>query len=96
LQSVKIKRAARALGLALIESMAIASSRAEITLFEAARAHAAADERDAVIPADVRSVALMALRFRQSNSIRAFLKAQDAEDERMRAFLDRGTHREEE
>lgn len=89
LPQVTISPAARRLGLALIHALEVASSRAEITLFEAARAHAAADERDTVTVADIGAVALLALRFRQSSGIKAFLEAQEGEEERVRAFLER-------
>ena len=45
LPNVTIEKEAIQLGLSLIQQLQIDSSRAEITLFEAARAHAAADER---------------------------------------------------
>ncbi|HUM69114.1 MAG TPA: magnesium chelatase, partial [Chloroflexota bacterium] len=56
LPQVMVTDEARSLGLSLVTALQIESSRAEITLFEAARAHAAADERTAVTPDDVRAV----------------------------------------
>lgn len=85
---VSITLDARHLGLALIQALEVDSSRAEITLFEAARAHAAADEREAATAADVRAVALLALRFRQSSGLNSFLESQAVEDRRVLDFLD--------
>lgn len=79
---------ARALGLELIQQADIDSSRAEITLFEAARAHAAADDRQEVTPADVGTVALLALRLRQSDALGEFYRRQEVEDSRLRAVID--------
>jgi magnesium chelatase subunit I len=71
---------AEARGLALIQALGIGSLRAEITLFEAARAHAAADGRTEAGLDDVRAVAPLALRLRASAGLEQFLAAQ-AEDE---------------
>ena len=87
LPGVRVDEAARDLGLAVIRQAGIHSARAEITLFEAARAYAAADERERVEPDDVRAVALLALRLRRSPALDAFLEAQAAEDEQLRAAL---------
>jgi magnesium chelatase subunit I len=75
------------LGLSHIQQLQIDSSRAEITLFEAARAHAAADERLEVIPADIEAVALLALRQRQSKGLVEFFDAQQEEDEKVENLL---------
>jgi magnesium chelatase subunit I len=75
------------LGLSLIEQLQIDSSRAEITLFEAARAHASADERLEAMPADVQAVALLALRQRQSKGLVAFFEAQQEEDNKVEGLL---------
>lgn len=80
LPSVTIGDEAREVGLQLIQSLNIDSSRAEITLFEAARAHAAADERDVVLPVDIEAVAMLSLRQRQSPSIVKFFDDQRTED----------------
>jgi magnesium chelatase subunit I len=68
-------------GLALIENLEVDSLRAEITLFEAARAHAAADARDKVSLEDLRVVAPMALRLRRSSYIDQYIKDQSSETE---------------
>jgi magnesium chelatase subunit I len=68
-------------GLELIENLELDSLRAEITLFEAARAHAAADARDQVSIEDIRVVAPMALRLRRSSFIDQYLADQTTETE---------------
>ncbi|MCA9916303.1 MAG: ATP-binding protein [Anaerolineales bacterium] len=80
LPGVTVTDAARELGLALVKKQTIDSNRAEITLFEAARAHAAADERDEVLPEDIQAVALLALRQRQSPELAKFFADQSEED----------------
>ncbi len=87
LSKVVISDQAKELGLDLIQQLDIASNRAEITLFEAGRAYASADERLEVIEPDVEAVALMALRMRQSSGLAEFLKVQHSEDEKLRAFI---------
>ena len=66
-------------GLELIENLEVDSLRAEITLFEAARAHASADARDEVSLEDLRVVAPMALRLRRSSYIEQYIKDQSSE-----------------
>ena len=66
-------------GLALIENLEVDSLRAEITLCEAARAHASADARDEVSLEDLRVVAPMALRLRRSSYIEQYIKDQSSE-----------------
>lgn len=87
LPQVGIGDEAQALGVKLIQSLHIDSGRAEITLFEAARAYAAADGREAVIPADVQAVARLALRQRQSPALQQFFAEQDQEDAQMTAVF---------
>jgi magnesium chelatase subunit I len=87
LPSVTVSEAARQLGLALVEKLAIDSNRAEITLFEAARAHTAADERDEALPRDVQAVALLALRQRQSPQLAKFFADQAEEDKVLTAVF---------
>lgn len=71
-----------------IQQMGIDSLRAEITWFEAARAHAAADGRDQVTVHDLRTVAPMALRLRRSTFITDYFSAQQEEDQALRALLE--------
>ena len=88
LPQVTIDDDARELGLSLTAGMEIDSNRAEITLFEAARAYAAADERKTATPADVRAIAHIALRFRGSSGLDAFFTALHTEDGRLQTLLD--------
>ena len=64
----------------LIKKFKIASLRAEITLFEASRALAAAENRKNVIIEDLQQVAPMALRLRRSEFIARYLDDQKAEE----------------
>jgi Mg-chelatase subunit ChlI len=60
--------------------MEIGSLRAEITLFESARAYAAADGRLEVTPQDLRIVAPMALRMRRSIFMQEYFSKQKDEE----------------
>lgn len=95
LPKVTISKEAVQLGLSLIQQLQIDSSRAEITLFEAARAHAAADERLEAIASDVQAVSLLALRQRQSKGLVEFFENQQAEDARVVSLLGTPTLKEE-
>ncbi len=75
-------------GLALVQALEIDSHRAEYTLFEAARAHAASDGRDVADMRDLRSVAVLALRERQSEFMTRFFEQQEHEDARIHAAID--------
>ncbi len=68
------------LGLTLIEELQVDSLRAEIALFEAARAHAAADDRAHVNAEDIGSVASMALRLRRSKFMSEYFAYQETEE----------------
>lgn len=87
LPQVKVSDAARELGLKLVQALQIDSNRAEITLFEAARANAAADERDEATPADIQAVAMLALRQRRSPALQQFFSDQQEEDAQMTAVF---------
>jgi magnesium chelatase subunit I len=78
---IKLPEKVAQTGLDLIENLEVDSLRAEITLFEAARAHAAADARDEVSLEDLRVVAPMALRLRRSSYIEQYIKDQSSETE---------------
>ncbi len=67
-------------GLALVEGLGIDSHRAEYAMFEAARAHAAADGRDVADLRDIRAVAPMALRQRRSQFMADYFVRQSEED----------------
>jgi magnesium chelatase subunit I len=77
------------LGLEIVRSLQIDSLRAEITLFEAARAHAAADGRQQAQAADLAAVAPSALRARRSKFMAEFLAGQQAEDSEISTVLGR-------
>jgi magnesium chelatase subunit I len=76
------------IGLALVHDLDIDSHRAEYTMFEAARAYAAADGRDQATVDDIRAVAPMALRQRRSEFMANFFENQQAEDDHIRARFD--------
>jgi magnesium chelatase subunit I len=75
-------------GLALVHDLDIDSHRAEYTMFEAARAYAAADGRDVASVQDIRQVAPMALRQRRSEFMVNFFESQRDEDEQIRQRID--------
>jgi magnesium chelatase subunit I len=81
LPSVELPEEVAATGLELIEKLELDSLRAEITLFEAARAHAVADAREQVTTEDLRAVAPMALRLRRSTYIDQYIADQSSETE---------------
>lgn len=83
------------LGLRMIEQLQIDSLRAEITLFEAARAYAAADARTEVLPDDLVVVAPMALRMRRSRFMEEYFAHQESEEQEL-ADLIRKTSQEHE
>jgi magnesium chelatase subunit I len=88
LRRVTLSDDALALGLDLVRDMDIDSHRAEYTMFEAARAHAAADGRECADVRDVRAVAPMALRQRRSGFMVDFAERQRQEDDAIRARID--------
>lgn len=88
LKETTIADEAMEIGLALVESLDIDSHRAEYTMFEAARAYAAADGRDLATVADIRAVAPMALRQRRSEFMVNFFHSQQDEDEQIRQQID--------
>lgn len=73
--------------IALVQKMGIDSLRAEITWFEAARAYAAADGREAVLPEDLNAVAPMALRLRRSQFMTEYFSSQEGEEEELEKLL---------
>ncbi|HEY5729593.1 MAG TPA: ATP-binding protein [Anaerolineales bacterium] len=72
----------------LVQKMGVDSLRAEITWFEAARAHAAADGRDEVSLDDLKAVASMTLRLRRSTYMNEYFKGQQGEEKEMDTLLD--------
>jgi magnesium chelatase subunit I len=87
LPSVTIDAAAQEAGLKLVTQLKIDSNRAEMTLFEAARAYAAAAGRTLAVAGDVAAIALPALRLRQSAGSSTFFQEQEVEDEALQALL---------
>lgn len=88
LKETTIAEDAVSLGLTLVQKLDIDSHRAEYTMFEASRAHAAADGRDIATIADIRAVAPMALRQRRSQFMVNFFTAQREEDDQIRTYVD--------
>jgi magnesium chelatase subunit I len=88
LPEVQISDALAVCGIQIIQALQVGSLRAEITLFEAARAHAAADGRTVVTNDDLRIVAPLALRFRRGLPASLSQEALQAEDEEIRRRID--------
>jgi len=80
LPEVKLPDEIAKIGLELVHDMGIASLRAEISLFEASRALAAADSRLEVNQDDLRQIAPMALRLRRSEFISGYIDNQAEEE----------------
>jgi magnesium chelatase subunit I len=74
-------------GLHLIQALEIASLRAEISLFEASKAYAAADNRSSVEVSDLEVIAPMALRMRRSPFMSQYFSDQQREDQLLRENL---------
>lgn len=95
LPQVSLETEAETFGLSLVRQMGIDSLRAEITMFEAARAYAGADGRPSATADDIRVVAPMALRLRGSTFLRGYLRRQAREEERLQGMLGRVRKRKE-
>lgn len=80
LPSVRLPDEVAAIGLAIIKKLGVDSLRAEISLFEAARAYACADGRQEVQPDDLRQVAPLALRLRRSQFMEDFFSDREPEE----------------
>lgn len=87
LQSVRLTKEAEDLGLRIIEELRVDSLRAEITMFEAARAHSVADGRRRASPKDIKAVAPMALRLRRSSFMQEYFETQGQEEEELARLL---------
>ena len=74
-------------GMAWVKQLGIDSHRAEIVLFEAARAHAAADGRARVDLTDLRAVASMALRQRRSRFMDDYFAARTQEERELASVV---------
>ncbi len=86
LPRVTFAEGVQAAALRWIEELKIDSHRAEMTLFEAGRAMAAADNRLEVTLDDLRAVAPLALRQRQTDFVAEYFTAQEKEDAAIRAI----------
>lgn len=92
LPEVEIPEEVSRAGLKMISDLGIASLRAEITLFESARAMAAADGRRVVENEDLNQIALMALRLRRSRFIDNYFEEQAEEEKEIMEII--GNHTE--
>jgi len=81
LPKVTISDAIAREGIRLVQRLGIDSVRAEITLFEASRAYAAADGRVDVKKDDILRIAPLALRLRKSDFITKYFENQQSEEE---------------
>jgi magnesium chelatase subunit I len=91
LRKVEIPLDVEKRGTALIQNLKIDSLRAEITLFESARAYAAADGRYQVQEDDITNVATMCLRLRRSDFMDKYLSQMDQDDQFIKSYLDKST-----
>jgi magnesium chelatase subunit I len=89
LRDVKIPDKVAKPAIELVQKMGIDSLRAEITWFEAARAHAAADGRDEINSSDLTIVAPMALRIRRSPFMSEYIDTQQVEEEELKGLLEK-------
>ena len=74
-------------GTHIVQQMGVDSLRAEITLFEAARAYAAADGRTTVTIEDLKVVVPLALRLRLSPFMVKYFNEQSKEEEQLKGIL---------
>ncbi len=93
LKQTELSEEAVEVGLGLVSALGIDSHRAEYTMFEAARAYAAADGRDVAGVDDIRAVATMALRQRRSEFMIEYFRRQSEEDAAIVQQLDQLTRR---
>ena len=76
-------------GINLIQSLKIDSLRAEITLFEAAKAYAAADSRTEVTTADLTIIAPLAIRLRKSAFIDHYFLEKETETDEINLMVNK-------
>jgi len=89
LPEVTVTPEAEQMTLDLVNTLQIASSRAEIVTLEAARTHAAADGRTEATVEDVSAVAPMALRQRRSQFMVDYFEESEEEEEEIKAILNK-------
>jgi len=87
LPSVEIPEPVAKIGLELIRKLRIDSLRAEITLFEAARAYAAAESRTQVTIEDLHLISPMCLRMRHSKFMDEYLSNLDSNEKELDSFF---------
>jgi magnesium chelatase subunit I len=87
LPKVQLSAAVEEKALSWIQRLKIDSHRAEMTLFEAGRALAAADGRLDVTLEDLRTVAPLALRQRQTDIASSYFAEQEKEDRRIQEVI---------
>jgi len=87
-QTVQIPEEITENGIKLIKELNIDSIRAEISLFESAKALAASDLRQVVSQDDIRVVAPMALRLRTSQFMSNFISQQEINDQIIKEKFD--------
>jgi magnesium chelatase subunit I len=88
LPQVKLSEPVAKAGISMIQQLKIDSLRAEITLFEAARAYAASDSRTEVKYSDLRTVAPMSLRLRRSEFMIKYFQDRSKEELELNQTLD--------
>jgi magnesium chelatase subunit I len=89
LPEVTLTPEAEQMTLDLVNTLQIASSRAEIVTLEAARAHAAADGRTEATVEDVSAVAPMTLRQRRSHFMVNYFEESEREEEEIKAIMEK-------
>lgn len=89
LPQVRVPEEVARRGLTLIRELKLDSLRAEITMFQAARAYAAADGRSDVGINDLAQVAPLSLRVRQSNFMLEYFANQEIEETKLQSAIDR-------
>jgi magnesium chelatase subunit I len=89
LPEVTLTLEAEQMTLNLVNTLQVASSRAEIVTLEAARAHAAADGRTEATVEDVSAVAPMALRQRRSQFMVNYFEESEREEEEIKAIMEK-------
>lgn len=93
LPKVTFAEGVEAEGLRWVEQLKIDSHRAEMTLFEAGRALAAADNRLEVTLKDLQTVAPLALRQRQTDFALKYFADQETEDRKIETVISGGKKR---
>jgi magnesium chelatase subunit I len=89
LPDVKLSKESTRLGIHLIQTLKLNSLRAEITLFEAARAYAAADGRKIVESDDLKPILPLSLRLRESDFIQSYFAQREDEDKKLNEIYEK-------